>query len=166
MSISSSKKQDLSTIKDLHSEEDVKAKIVIPHFRKLGYKDNQIFLNVPIKAFLGRQSKTVYADLVIKDGKNPIIIVEVKKPGIQLNEIHKEQAISYARQFEKVVPISVVTNGISYKIYDVKTKQQIPELPKKDELISFLSTIKIRGIIYFNLQFINKGQILSIVFIF
>ncbi|MEK7116820.1 MAG: N-6 DNA methylase [Patescibacteria group bacterium] len=141
----SSKKQDqnLAILKDLHSEEDVKAKIVIPYFKKLGYKDEQIFLNVPIKAFLGRQSKTVYADLVIRDGANPIIIVEVKKPGIQLDEIHKEQAISYARQSERVVPIAVVTNGISYKIYNVKTKQQIPEIPKKSDLISFLSEIKI-----------------------
>lgn len=134
---------NLSILKDLHSEEDVKAKIVIPYFKKLGYKDEQLFLNVPIKAFLGRQSKTVYADLVVKDGTNPIIIVEVKKPGLQLDEIHKEQAISYARQSEKVVPIAVVTNGISYKIYDVKTKQQIPEIPKKKELISFLANIKI-----------------------
>ena len=143
--ISNKQKQidNLSILKDLHSEEDVKSKIVIPYFKKLGYKDRQIFLNVPIKAFLGRQSKTVYADLVVKDGANPIIIVEVKKPGIQLDEIHKEQAISYARQSEKVVPIAVVTNGISYKIYDVKTKQQIPEIPKKSELISFLANIKI-----------------------
>lgn len=134
---------NLSILKDLHSEEDVKAKIVIPFLKKLGYKDEQIFLNVPIKAFLGRQTKTVYADLVVKDKANPIIIVEVKKPGLQLDEIHKEQAISYARQSEKVVPIAVVTNGISYKIYDVKTKQQIPEIPKKNELLSFLATIKI-----------------------
>ncbi|MBI2506941.1 MAG: type I restriction enzyme HsdR N-terminal domain-containing protein [Candidatus Colwellbacteria bacterium] len=135
--------KNLSILKDLHSEEDVKAKLIIPYFKKLGYRDEQIFLNVPIKAFLGRQSKTVYADLVIKEGSNPIIIVEVKKPGVQLDEIHKEQAISYARQSEKVVPIAVVTNGISHKIYDVKTKQQIPEIPKKSELLSFLATIKI-----------------------
>jgi len=135
--------QNLTILKDLHSEEDVKAKIVIPYFKKLGYKDQQIFLNVPIKAYLGRQSKTVYADLVIKDGPNPIIIIEVKKPGTQLDEIDKEQAISYARQSEKVVPIAVVTNGISYKIYDVKTKQQISEIPKRKELISFLARIKI-----------------------
>lgn len=134
---------NLGILKDLHSEEDVKARIVIPYFKKLGYKDNQMFFNVPIKAYLGRQSKTVFADLVIKDESNPIFIIEVKKPGIQLDEIHKEQAISYARQSEKVVPIAIVTNGISYKIYDVKTKQQIPEIPKKSELISFLSNIKI-----------------------
>ncbi len=137
------KNEDLSILKDLHSEEDVKSKITIPYFKKLGYKDNQIFLNVPIKAYLGRQSKTVYADLVIKEKSNPIIIVEVKKPGIQLNEIHKEQAISYARQSDSVVPIAVITNGISYKIYDVKTKQQLSEIPKKDKLISFLADIKI-----------------------
>src|SRR3989344_4512424 len=137
------KDNNLEKLKELHSEEDVKAKIVIPYFKKLGYRDNQIFLNVPIKAFLGRQSKTVYADLLIKEGQIPIIIVEVKKPGIQLDEIHKEQAISYARQYERIVPIAVVTNGISTKIYNVKTKLQIPEIPKKAELISFLSEIKI-----------------------
>ncbi len=135
--------ENIHILKDLHSEEDVKSKITVPYFKKLGYKDNQIFLNVPIKAYLGRQSKVVYADLVIKEKSNPIIIVEVKKPGIQLNDIHKEQAISYARQSENVVPIAVITNGISYKIYDVKTKQQLPEIPKKDKLISFLADIKI-----------------------
>jgi len=88
--------ENTSMLKHLHSEEDVKVKVVMPYLKKLGYKDKQMFLNVPIKAFLGRQSKTVYADLIIKDRSNPIIIIEVKKPGIQLNEIHKEQAISYA----------------------------------------------------------------------
>jgi type I restriction enzyme M protein len=135
--------ENLDILKDLHSEEDVKERIVVPYFKKLGYKAEQFFFNVPIKAFLGRQSKTVYADLEIREGSNPIIIVEVKKPGTQLDEIHKEQAISYARQSEKVVPIAVVTNGISYKIYNVKTKQQIPEIPKKAELISFFAEVKI-----------------------
>ncbi len=137
------KNQDLSILKDLHSEEDVKSKVTIPYFKRLGYKDSQIFLNVPIKAYLGRQSKVVYADLVIREKSTPIIIVEVKKPGTQLNEIHKEQAISYARQSEHVVPIAVITNGISYKVYDVKTKQQLSDIPKKNALISFLADIKI-----------------------
>ncbi|MEK7447714.1 MAG: type I restriction enzyme HsdR N-terminal domain-containing protein, partial [Patescibacteria group bacterium] len=86
------KNQDLSILKDLHSEEDVKSKVTIPYFKRLGYKDSQIFLNVPIKAYLGRQSKVVYADLVIREKSTPIIIVEVKKPGTQHNEIQKEQA--------------------------------------------------------------------------
>ncbi|MHB8279755.1 MAG: N-6 DNA methylase [Candidatus Humimicrobiaceae bacterium] len=127
----------------LHSEEDVKAKIVIPYLKKIGYTDKQIFLNVPIKAYLGRQSKVVYADLVVKEKNSPIIIYEVKKPGIELNEIYKEQAISYARQCDKVVPIAVVTNGISTKIYNVRTKEQLPEIPGKEDLISFLTTIHI-----------------------
>ena len=129
--------------KDLHSEEDVKAKIVIPYLKKLGYTDKQIFLNVPIKAFLGRQSKVVYADLIVIEKNNPIIIYEVKKPGLELNEIYKEQAISYARQYGKVVPIAVVTNGISTRIYDVRTKEQLPNIPKKEDLLSYLSTIRI-----------------------
>jgi len=139
----SDKQHELELLQDLHSEEDVKVKIVIPYFKKLGYLDKDIHLNVPIKAYLGRQSKTVYADIVIYDGKNPIVIIEVKKPGLQLDEIHKEQGISYARQFERVVPFAVITNGISYKTYDVKTKQQIPNIPKKSELVAALSDIKI-----------------------
>lgn len=137
------KERNLTILKDLHSEEDVKARIVIPYFKKLGYKDQQMFFDVPIRAYLGRQFKIVRADLVIKDGSNPIIVVEVKKPGVQLDEINKEQAISYARQSERVIPIAIVTNGISYRIYDVKTKQQLSEIPKKNELISFLTKIKI-----------------------
>lgn len=131
-------------LKSLHSEEDVKMKVVIPYLKKLGYKDNQIFLNVPIKAWLGRQSKIVFADLVVKEGKNAIIIVETKKPGTTLEEIHKEQAISYARQFDpKPVPIAVVTNGSITKIYDVITKKSLAAIPKKLEIISVVTDIRI-----------------------
>jgi len=131
-------------LRGLQSEEDVKAKVVIPFLKELGYKDNQIFLNVPIKAYLGRQSKVVYADLVVKEEDQAIIIVEVKRPGVQLGEIEKEQAISYARQFSpKVVPIAVLTNGILTKVYDVTTKHQIPNVPKKGEILSFLADIHI-----------------------
>ena len=134
----------LPLMKGLHSREDVKARIVIPFLKELGYKDNQIFLNVPIKAYLGRQSKVVYADLVVKEEAQAIIVIEVKKPGIQLGEIEKEQAISYARQFSpKVVPIAVVTNGILTKVYEVRTKKQIPAIPKKNEILSFLTDIYI-----------------------
>ena len=135
---------NLETIKNLNSEEDVKAKVVIPYLKKLGYKDNQIFLNVPIKAWLGRQSKIVYADLVVKDKTNAIIIVETKKPGTQIEEMHKEQAISYARQYDpRAVPIVVVTNGVQTKIYDVRTKKEIQKIPSKDELLSILTDIHI-----------------------
>lgn len=136
--------EDLEVIKNLNSEEDVKAKVVIPSLKKLGYKDNQIFLNVPIKAWLGRQSKVVYADLVVKDKTNAIIIVETKKPGTQIEEMHKEQAISYARQYDpRAVPIAVVTNGVQTKIYDVRTKKEIQKIPSKDELLSILTDIHI-----------------------
>lgn len=135
----------LPLAKGLHSEEDVKAKVVIPALKELGYAEDQLFFNVPIKGYLGRQlSKIVYADLVVKEQDQVIIIIEVKKPGILLAEIEKEQAISYARQFSpRVVPIAVVTNGILTKIYDVRTKQQIPVIPKKDGLLSFLAEIHI-----------------------
>lgn len=135
---------DQTLLKSLHSEEDVKMKVVIPFLKKLGYKENQINLNVPIKAWLGRQSKVVYADLVVRDGKNAIIIVETKKPGTTLEEIHKEQAISYARQFDpKPVPIAVVTNGSITKVYDVITKKTLVAIPKKSEIISILTDIRI-----------------------
>lgn len=136
--------EDQTILKSLHSEEDVKMKVVIPFLKKLGYKENQISLNVPIKAWLGRQSKIVYADLVVKDGKNAIIIVETKKPGTTLEEIHKEQAISYARQFDpKPVPIAVITNGSITKIFDVITKKTLVAIPKKSEIISILTDIRI-----------------------
>jgi type I restriction enzyme M protein len=131
-------------MRGLRSEEDVKAKIVIPRLKELGYADSQLFFEVPIKAYLGRQSKVVYADIVVKEEDQAIIIIEVKKPGIQLDEIEKEQAISYARQFSpRVVPIAVVTNGILTKVYDVRTKKQLPQIPQKREILAFLTEIHI-----------------------
>lgn len=136
--------EQLPLVRGLRSEEDVKAKIVIPRLKELGYTDSQLFFEVPIKAYLGRQSKVVYADIVVTEQEQAIIIIEVKKPGIQLDEIEKEQAISYARQFSpKVVPIAVVTNGILTKVYDVRTKKQLPQIPKKSEILSLLTEIHI-----------------------
>lgn len=134
----------LPLARGLHSEEDVKAKVVVPYLKELGYLDDQLFFNVPIKAYLGQLSKTVYADIVIKVDSQAIIIIETKKPGIQLGEIEKEQTISYARQFSpKIVPVAVVTNGILTKVYDVRTKSQIPSIPKKEGILTFLTEIHI-----------------------
>ena len=69
--------EQLPLIRGLRSEEDVKAKIVIPRLKELGYTDSQLFFEVPIKAYLGRQSKVVYADIVVKEEEQAIIIIEV-----------------------------------------------------------------------------------------
>lgn len=51
-----------------------------------------------------------YDVLVLKDGK-PLLIAELKAPGITLGEDDIRQALSYARLHELIVPLVLVTNG-------------------------------------------------------
>jgi hypothetical protein len=38
------KNKNLSILKNLHSEEDVKVKVVMPYLKKLGYKEGKVMI--------------------------------------------------------------------------------------------------------------------------
>ena len=50
---------------EIHSEEDVKFKMLVPYLKELGYKENCISYNVAIEVQEGRKKKTIFADGVV-----------------------------------------------------------------------------------------------------
>jgi len=98
---------------DLITEEDVRLKFVFELFRLLGYKDNYSESELPIYGTSGRRKEQPkYADLAYFNDQNYIynkkdkdwvenhtlVIVEIKKPDVDLDEYHDKQFIMRCSQ--------------------------------------------------------------------
>ena len=57
------------------------------------------------------------ADIVLRIGGKPTVLLELKAPGIELTEEDLSQAVSYSRLHEPMIPIVVLTNGSDVQIY-------------------------------------------------
>jgi hypothetical protein len=106
----------------LYSEEDAQNKVMIPLLEKLGYKKEEMEFQKPIKVSIGRKTKVIYPDIVVCVDGTPAIVVEMKKPGVRLDDIVVEQAISYARLLDDPAQYAIVSNGYETHIYDVIKK--------------------------------------------
>ena len=51
------------------------------------------------------------ADILVKSGKRPLAVVELKAPDESVDEDARRQALSYARLVEPMAPLAIVTNG-------------------------------------------------------
>ena len=96
---------------DLYSEEDSKVKVIIPHLESIGYSKVNMKFEEPITVKQGRETKTIFCDIVIYENSDPIIVVDAKNPREDLNEEDKEQVISYARLLKSIAPIAAISNG-------------------------------------------------------
>lgn len=126
---------------ELYSEQDVETKIVVPTLAKLGYletegKQVELRFQHPVKVHQGRETKTIFADVVVFVNKEPVIVVDSKNPRKYLTENDREQVISYARLIGNVAPYAALCNGHTWQIYDSIHKQQIVAIPSHDKLLS------------------------------
>ena len=126
---------------ELYSEQDAETKVIVPALARLGYsetiKDRDVILRFrhPISARQGRESRTIYADIVVFVDGAPVIVVDAKNPRHFLSDNDREQVISYARLIGDIAPYSVLCNGYTWRIFDTITKQQITQLPPYDVLL-------------------------------
>lgn len=96
----------------IQSERDVEVKVITPIFKNvLGYTDNEMHWAVPVHMNFGREVRTKEADLVIKRGKEVLVVVEAKKPTEAIFGA-TGQTDSYA--FALGSPFSFITNGREY----------------------------------------------------
>ena len=129
---------------DLYSEQDVTSKVVVPLLTTLGYdekktKSNGVVLrfNHPISVAQGRETKTIFADIVVFVHDTPVIVVEAKNPRAYLTENDREQVISYARLLPNIAPYAALCNG-GWLIFDAVQKRQINNLPSYKQLLQDL----------------------------
>lgn len=128
---------------ELYSEQDVETKIIVPTLASLGYdetKNAQVTLRFqhPVKVHQGRETKTIFADVVVFVNDNPVVIIDAKNPRKYLSENDREQVISYARLIGNVAPYAALCNGHTWQTYDSILKQQITTIPSYDELLADL----------------------------
>lgn len=131
----------------LSSEEDVRTKLVVPWLQSRGFDDAALRLEFSFKVRLGRSILTVgdgtaaratdnvskasmfsgRADVLVKnlEGRN-LLIVEVKAPHEKIDDIARDQGISYARLLDgNMAPLVLVTNGSESVIFDTYTKERL-----------------------------------------
>src|SRR5574341_82188 len=135
--------EDNNMLPELYSEQDVETKIIVPALEELGYSEHEnsrvrLQFQYPIKAQQGRETKTIYADVVVFVDDTPVLIVDSKNPRQYLTENDREQVISYARLIGSVAPYAVLCNGHSWQIYDSINKQLISALPAYADLLADL----------------------------
>lgn len=121
----------------LVTEEDVRARILLPYLQRLGLGSANIRTETKFQVRLGRTVVRVGSDrdqsslagrldvLVQNDHGENLFVVEVKGPTEKLTDQDRDQAISYARLLEHLAPFAVVTNGNEARLYDTITLQQL-----------------------------------------
>jgi hypothetical protein len=136
-----------------YSEDDVRAKIILPWLLGQGFNISEIILEHSFSIRAGKGvfkirnsilredtdnssekdvSETILkarADILVKNscGRN-LLVIEVKAPGETLDEAARDQGISYARLLEgNIAPFVVLTNGRNTKIFNSFTKAQLDE---------------------------------------
>jgi hypothetical protein len=118
------------------TEEEVKARVVLPWLQQLGLDPAELRLETSFRLNVGRhrlitgpswKTGTIGArlDFHVIRGTKSLFIIEVKRDGLLLSEHDRDQAISYARLVHPIAPYAVVTNGQDWQLYDTVTKDQL-----------------------------------------
>jgi Type I restriction enzyme R protein N terminus (HSDR_N) len=130
------------------TEEDAKVKIVIPWLLEHGVRLEELTFETTLKVQVGRRtlevkparqstSDTVSGRLdmlVSRDGRN-LLVIEVKQPGCELTDRDRDQATSYACLVRPIAPLTLVTNGEHYRLFDSVTREEVAQdTPIRDGL--------------------------------
>lgn len=119
------------------SEADVDARVVVPYLAALGLTPPQIRAQRTFTLRLGRQmvirgNDTARAtiggrlDYLITNAEgDPLFVVELKAPGVELTDDDRDQGISYARLLDRIAPFVLVTNGHDSRLYDSITRSPL-----------------------------------------
>ncbi|MBP1466253.1 type I restriction enzyme HsdR N-terminal domain-containing protein [Candidatus Chloroploca sp. M-50] len=110
-------------VSELHNEDDVETKFVLPLFRMLGYHESHRRGKYPVELYAGRKGRKhevdqVYfaeADAHRQTAGAALVIVEAKRA----DEINLEEAIAQAQSYgERLRPLLlVITNGLRLIVY-------------------------------------------------
>jgi type I restriction enzyme M protein len=129
---------------ELYSEQDAETKVIVPTLHDLGYvedhpeRDVVVRYRYSIEAQQGRESRTIFADIVVFVNGAPVIVIDAKNPRQYLTDNDRRQVISYARLVGDVAPYSVLCNGRTWQVFDTITKGQLQRLPSYRDLIKDL----------------------------
>jgi len=105
------------------TEEATKNAFILPFINALGYNVFDVREVVPeFTADAGEKKGEKVDYAIIKDGK-PIILIECKWCGVNLDEVHKNQLLRYFTFTE--AKVGILTNGILYRFYTDLDKENL-----------------------------------------
>lgn len=121
------------------NEEEVKNKIIIPFLNSIGFDSEQLSFEESFNLCLGKRllpkediSFNGRLDILVKFNNNPFMLFELKRSDKKLDEKDLKQALSYSKLIEGIVPYTVLTNGVEFKIYNTFTEEEIDETNELD----------------------------------
>lgn len=138
----------------LDSEEDAKIHLVVAYLQEAGFTADELEYETSFSIQVGHyiyrvESKDTEkatkkasgrSDILVRRGGKPILIVEVKAADLELTDGDRDQAVSYARLHDPMVPVAAVTNGKEFRLYDVITKDRIESTALEEATGRTLST--------------------------
>lgn len=107
-------------------EERVRQKIERLLVDKLGYGKYEIDVEKVIEVSIGRKKIHPRADLVVRVGVTPVMVIEAKAPEEDIT-IYRDQAKSYAKVHKPPIPIVVLTNYSDTEIWDISKDKLIAQ---------------------------------------
>lgn len=129
----------LSSQSNLHSEEDVKVKVVIPYLESLGYDKSDMRFENSIEVTVGSKTTNVSSDIEILVDGAPQIIVDTKNPRQTLRHKDVLQAVSYAKLVKTpAAPMGFATNGIDLSGMSAIDGTALNDIPTKAALLASL----------------------------
>ncbi|WP_199141793.1 type I restriction enzyme HsdR N-terminal domain-containing protein [Pedobacter sp. ASV12] len=83
------------------------------------------------------RAKSGIYDLLLWIDNKPVIMLELKRPGLKLTDDDRDQGVSYARLTDPITPVTVISNGSAFRIYDTFSKEPIEQQTlEKDFLLN------------------------------
>lgn len=127
----------------IHSEEDMKIKVLLPYLKSLGYSENELRFENGIDVQVGTKKTKVYSDIeVIINGKVEMV-VDAKKPRRALAEKDLLQVVSYAKLISTPQAMyGVVCNGVDCITTDTYTGKRTTDIPTKPQLLRAIDKAK------------------------
>lgn len=129
--------------RSIHSEEDMKIKVLLPFLKSLGYADQELRFEHGIDVQIGTRKTKVYSDIeVLLNGKVEMVI-DAKKPRKALSEKDLLQVVSYAKLISTPQAMyGVVCNGKDCITTDTYTGKRSVEIPTKSQLLRAIDKTK------------------------
>lgn len=125
------------SIQNNSSEEDIKAKVIIPFLKECSFGADELTFESSLTLKLGKNWVTTNKnnhiggrlDILAKLNEKNLFVIEAKRDSKPLSEEDKTQVISYARLIQPMAPFAITTNGKDTRIYNSITQQEV----EKDE---------------------------------
>lgn len=127
----------------IHSEEDMKIKVLLPYLKSLGYSDQELRFENGIDVQIGTKKTKVYSDIEVLINEKVEMVIDAKKPRRALSEKDLLQVVSYAKLISTPQAMyGVVCNGVDCITTDTYTGKRSMEIPTKPQLLRAIDKAK------------------------